>query len=127
MKVEQLVASVQRLQMVKNRSKLKASMSHKNDELKTLWLNLSKEASELLEKYNNTYMCDYYDVIELYNKEWQLYLKMKLLNNKYGSDMSNLDEKFKVIETIKLSKEDRIEAYKDLFYDDEDYINSFLE
>jgi hypothetical protein len=104
MKVDQLVASVQRLQMVKNRSKLKASMNHKNEELKALWLNLSKEASELLEKYNNTYMCEYYDVIELYNKEWQLYLKMKLLNNKYGSSMDNIDEKFKVIEGIKMSE-----------------------
>lgn len=103
MKVDQLLASVKRLQMVKNRSKLKASMSHKNDELKTLWLNLSKEASELLEKFNNTYMCEYYDIIELYNKEWQLYLKMKVLNNKYGSSMDNLDEKFKVIDTLKMS------------------------
>lgn len=104
MKVNQLVASVQRLQMVKNRSKLKASMNHKNEKLKILWINLSKEAGELLEKYNNTYMCEYYDVIELYNKEWQLYLKMKVLNDKYNLGINNLAERFKAIDELKMSE-----------------------
>jgi hypothetical protein len=81
MKVEQLVASVQRLSMIKNKSKLKASMNYKNEELKTLWLNLSKEARELLDIYNKV---DIYDkqIADCYNKEWLLYAKLKTLNNK---------------------------------------------
>ena len=77
MKVNQLVASVQRLQMVKNKSMYRASMNHENENLKQLWLGLSKEASKLLEIYNNADSSDGKQIVELYNKEWQLYLKIK--------------------------------------------------
>ena len=53
MKVNQLVASIQRLQMVKNRSKLKTSIYIKNKEIKFLWRDLYNTANELLEIYNN--------------------------------------------------------------------------
>jgi hypothetical protein len=104
MKIEQLVASVQRLQMVKNRSKLKASVYNKDEKLKTLWSDISNITNELLEIYNNIDIKDNELINKLYDQEWQLYAKMKILNNKYNLEIDNVDERFKVIEGIKMSE-----------------------
>lgn len=104
MKVEQLVASIQRLQMVKNRSKLKASIYNKNKEIKFLWRDLSSEANELLAMYNNADIKDTELINKLYDQEWQLYVKMKVLNDKYNLGVNSLAERFKEIEGLKMSE-----------------------
>ena len=104
MKVEQLVASIQRLQMVKNRSKLKASIYKGNKEVKILWRDLSSEANELLDMYNNSDIKDTELINKLYDQEWQLYAKMKVLNDKYSLGVNNLVERFKAIEEFKMSE-----------------------
>jgi hypothetical protein len=104
MKINQLVASVQRLQMVKNRSKLKASMYNKDEKLKTLWHDISNIADELLEIYNNIDIEDNELINKLYDQEWQVYAKMKILNDKYNLGLDTVDERFKAIEGIKMSK-----------------------
>lgn len=103
MKVEQLVASVKRLQMVKNRSKLKASIYKETKEIKFLWRDLSFEANELLEVYNNTDIKDTELINNIYDKEWQLYAKMKVLNDKYNLGIDSIEERFKTIDTLKMS------------------------
>jgi len=104
MKVNQLVASVQRLQMVKNRSKLKASMYNKDEKLKNLWCDISDMANELLEIYNNIDIKDNELINKLYDQEWQLYAKMKVLNNKYNLGIDNVDERFQAIDELKMSE-----------------------
>jgi len=104
MKVAQLVASIQRLQMVTHRSKLKASVYNKDEKLKTLWLELSDMANELLEIYNNIDIKDNELINKLYDQEWQLYAKMKVLNNKYNLGIDNVEERFKAIEELKMSE-----------------------
>jgi hypothetical protein len=80
--VHQLVSSIQRLNMVKTKSKHKASIYHEYDNIKTEWLNLSHEASELLEGYNNADFTNGYLIKEYYEQERILYIKMKILNEK---------------------------------------------
>jgi hypothetical protein len=104
MKINQLVASVQRLQMVKNKSKYKASMYKKDEKLKTLWHDISNIADELLEIYNNIDIKDNESINKLYNQEWQVYAKMKILNDKYNLGIDNVEERFKAIERIQMSK-----------------------
>ena len=85
MKVNKIVSSFQRLNMVKNKSKYKASVNNKNEEIKEKWLKLSYEASELLEEYKIADSSNENSIVQLYNKEWELYLKMKeLINKRFG-------------------------------------------
>jgi hypothetical protein len=80
--VHQLVSSIQRLQMVETKSKYKASVYHEQEDIKTEWLSLSNEASELLEGYNKADFTNEYLIKEYYEQEWILYTKMKILNDK---------------------------------------------
>lgn len=80
--VQQLVSSIQRLHMVATKSKYKASVYHEQEDVKTEWLSLSNEASELLEGYNKADFTNEYLIKEYYEQEWILYIKMKLLNDK---------------------------------------------
>ena len=102
MKINSLVASVRRLQFVKNRAKFKASINHNNKELKTYWMNLSKEAENLLELCDFLDISESYEIADLCNKERRLYLKMKVLTNKHKVDIGNLEEALKKIEEVEL-------------------------
>lgn len=102
MKINSLVASVRRLQFVKNRAKFKASINHNNNDLKTHWMKLSKEAEKLLELCDFLDISESYEIADLCNKEWQLYLKMKVLTNKHKAKIDNLDEVLKQIEEVEL-------------------------
>jgi signal transduction histidine kinase len=102
MKINSLVASVRRLQFVKNRAKFKASINHNNKELKTHWMKLSKEAEELLKLCEVLDISESYKIADLCNKEWRLYLKMKVLTNKHKVEIENLEESLKKIEEVEL-------------------------
>lgn len=85
MKINKIVSSFQRLSMINNKSKYKASVNNQNEEIKAQWLKLSHEASELLEEYKIADTSDENSIVQLYNKEWELYLKMKeLINKRFG-------------------------------------------
>jgi hypothetical protein len=90
--------------MVKNRSKLKASMCKKDEKLKSLWCDISNIANELLEIYNNVDIKDNELINKLYDQEWIVYAKMKVLNDKYNLGIDNIYERFKAIEGIKMSE-----------------------
>jgi hypothetical protein len=53
---------------------------------------------------------------ESINKE--MYMKTKIIDESSQKEL---------LENVKLTKQDRIEAYKRLFVDDEEWINEFLE
>lgn len=91
--VHQLVSSIQRLNMVKTKSKYKASIYHEYNDIKTEWLILSQEASELLEGYNNADFTNEYLIKEYYEQEWILYIRMKILNDKYKLKNINKEDK----------------------------------
>jgi hypothetical protein len=104
MKVSELVASIQRLKMVKNKSKLKASIYNKDKHIKELWYDISNIANELLEIYNNIDIENTELIKKLYDQEWQLYAKMKVLNDKYNLGLNNVAERFKEIDKLKMSE-----------------------
>lgn len=104
MKVDQLAMSIERLRMVKNRSKRQVSINYKNYDLKILWRDLSEEAEMLLEIYSVVDIKNNDLIMKLYDKECQLYFKMKVLLDKDNFVLDELKERFKVIDTIKMSK-----------------------
>jgi len=101
--ISQLVASIQRLKMVKSKLKHKASIDYENAELKTLIYSLFKEAKALLDIYNKANLNN--EKLIIYNAESSAN-EMWFIVNKLGKQLA----KIKIMDLL-----DSLENYEDSF------------